>query len=113
MSSFTMGNMFEGMRLLSALNLKDDIQGLILAQSKGETKMTQEEFGFSLLLEIFESASKKNAEAQIYSFLSKLLNTEINEESNPAEVIELLTTFADVEEWKSFFTSVWRLIIRN
>lgn len=112
MSTFTMGNLFEGMRLLTALNLKEDIKKITLAKSEDGSRDVAS-IGYEVIFTVLEKASQKRCEQQIYDFLSKILNTEVNAESNPDEVVSLMETFADFEEWKGFFTRVWSMITRN
>ena len=113
MNSFNMKNLFEGMRLLTALGIKEELKNLFLETSNGKRQLTQEQFGYEFLMTILEKASTKNAEAQIYSFLSGILGVEINGNSNPNEVIDSMFAFADMKEWKAFFTRVFSTLTKN
>ena len=101
-------DVFSAMRLIKALDLKEEIKAISTKQE------SQESLGFELLFTIFEKASEINAEKKLYEFLSGPLEMKASEieKMDLLEMVELVTKSIDIENWKSFFTSVSTLIAK-
>lgn len=106
-------DIFSAARVITALNVKDDIKKIAL-ESKGK-KLKQDDVGFDVLFTIFEKAVEKQSEQKIYEFLANIFECTVEEVENlpPTETIQKALEAANVEEWKAFFTSVASLIRKN
>lgn len=106
-------DIFSAARVLTALNVKEDIKKIAL-ESQGKKK-AQDNVGFEVLYTLFERAVEKNSERRIYEFLSGIfeISPEEVEKLPPTECINKALEAADIEEWKAFFTSVASLIRKN
>lgn len=104
-------DVFAFVRLIDEVGIKDELKTLIL--SKDSIKdLTQESFGYDLIFTLISGASKKKAEQALYEFFAPLMETTPDKvrEMEPTDFIESVIKVADVEKWKSFFTSVAKLM---
>lgn len=101
-------DIFTMSRLITKLDIKDDLKGII--QSKPDADKL--DLGIDMILSIMAKVSNKAIEKEIYEFLGSILErpaAEI-EEGDPLEIIDTMTKDDGVEQWKDFFKKVTRLI---
>lgn len=104
-------DIFAFVRLIDEVGIKDELKTLILSKDK-MTDLTQESFGYDLMFALISGASKKKAEEALYEFFANILETTTEEIRcmEPTEFIEKAIKCAEPEKWKSFFSSVAKLM---
>lgn len=104
-------DVFAFVRLIDEVGIKDDLKKLILSKDSIK-ELTQESFGYDLIFTLISGASKKKAEQALYEFFAPLMEKTPDEVRimEPTDFIESVIKVADVEKWKSFFTSVAKLM---
>lgn len=107
-------DVFAFVRMIDEVGIKDQLKTLILSKDN-LTEVTTESFGYDLIFTLMEGASKKKAEESIYEFFSNIMECpkEDIRTMEPTEFLENIIKIADVEKWKSFFTSAARLMKSN
>ena len=108
-------DIFEAFRLICKIGVREEIRKVAIQAEENKGKKIQIDFGFDLMFGILEKATQKNAEKEIYHFISGLLecNPEEVAKMNPAKMLNSLLEVANIEEWKDFFGYVQRLILRK
>lgn len=104
-------DVFAMSRIITKMNVKDDIKALAERVQKGET-IDQTSAGVELILTVLEGASTKETEKMIYEFLGDVLEKTPKEiaDSDPIALIKELQEAAD---WRAFFANVVRIITKN
>ncbi len=107
MRSLETHDVFAFVRMLDEVGIKDQLKELIMSKDDIQD-LTAESFGYDLLFTILEGASRKNAEEAIYEFFAPIMEKEKDEirHMDPIDFLEAIMKMADMEKWKSFFTSV-------
>lgn len=108
-------DVFAAFRLLSKIGVREEIREVAMQAEASKGKKVQIDFGFDLMFGILEKAAQKNAENEIYIFISDLLECTPEEvaKMNPVTMIKSLLEVANIEEWKDFFGYVRRLIMKK
>lgn len=110
MRSLETSDVFSAARIIRELDIKEKIKSIALEYDpkNGDERTV----GFDIIWTIIENASTKKAEVKIYEFIGQLLEQTPEEvaHSNPTKMLENLLEVANIEEWKSFFKYVLRLI---
>lgn len=106
-------DIFSFCRLVTEMNVKEDIKKIVTKAANG--KSTNQELGFDILFLIFERATQKNTEEKLYEFAAGIFeeDVEIVRTMDPVEFIDKLMEAADPEKWKAFFTRVVALMRRS
>ena len=104
-------DIFAFVRLIDEVGIKDELKTLIMAKDK-LSDLTQESFGYDIVFTLISGASKKKAEEALYEFFANIMecDKETIRTMEPTEFIEKAIKVADVEKWKSFFSSVAKLM---
>lgn len=114
-------DMFNAVRLIKELGVKDEIKKAALQmttpknEDEAESKVTEEDtksIGFDMIFSIFEKVFDKNIEIKLYEFLSGPLEIEADEVGNmdPIDLCEKIYEIADIQRWKDFLFKAARLI---
>lgn len=104
-------DIFAFVRLIDEVGIKEELKTLIL--SKDNLKdLTQESFGYDMIFTLISGASKKKAEEALYEFFGGLFEIDKDKvgELEPTDFFQKVIEVADVEKWKSFFSSVAKLM---
>lgn len=104
-------DVFAFIRLIDEVGIKDELKTLIL--SKDSIKdLTSESFGYDMIFTLISGASKKKAEEALYEFFANIMecDKDVIRHMEPTEFIEKAIKVADIEKWKSFFSSVAKLM---
>ncbi len=106
MRNLETGDVFAFVRLTKKIGLSQNLKDMILSKDSIQD-LTAESFGYDLIFLLFDVAAEENAEEEVYKFLSGPLEMEPEaiKKTDPIELMEMLKQVADVEKWKSFFTS--------
>lgn len=112
MRNLRTSDLFAACRLLSKIGVRDEIKQVAKEAEENKGKRIQFDLGFDLLLGIVEKATQEKAEIEIYKFIADLFECEWENvrDMKPTELLKQLEDVADIEEWKSFFGSVARLM---
>lgn len=115
MRSLETGDVFAAARLLIKIGVRDEIQNVAKRAEESKEKKVKFDMGFDLLFSILEKAINENGEQEIYKFIASLFECEPGEvrKMNPLELCKKLEQVANIEEWKSFFGYVKRLIMKK
>lgn len=117
MRSLQTQDVFAFVRMIDEVGIKDELKALMLAKNSLTEITTEslESFGYDFIFTLMEGASKKKAEESIYEFFSNIMECSKDDirTMEPTEFLENVIKIADVEKWKSFFTSVARLMKSN
>lgn len=105
-------DIFSAIRLLNKIGVREEIQEVAKKAEESKTKKVRLDMGFDLMFGILEKAAQENAETEIYKFIANLFECEWEEvrKMNPIELLQQLEKVANIEEWKSFFDYVAKLI---
>lgn len=106
MRNLETGDVFAFVRLTKKIGLYQNLKDMILSKDSIQD-LTAESFGYDLIFLLFDAAAEENAEEEVYKFLAgplEMAPIEIKK-TDPIELMEMLKQVADVEKWKSFFTS--------
>jgi hypothetical protein len=104
-------DIFAFVRMIDEVGIKDQLKELVMSKDN-IAELTAESFGYDLLFTLLEGASKKKAEESIYEFFSNIMECPKDDirQMEPTEFLENVLKIADVEKWKSFFTSAAKLM---
>lgn len=111
-------DVFAAARLIATIDIKEDVKRLLLMK-KTMQEVTEEDIeksiedkGFELIYILFEKAVQKKSEKEIYNFLSEILEipSEEVESYEPFELIDYIGETISLENWKSFFLRVAKLM---
>lgn len=104
-------DIFAFVRLIDEVGIKDELKKLILSKDS-IADITTESFGYDLIFTLIEGASKKKAEEALYEFFSNIIEKSKEElrTMDAVDFIETIIKVADPEKWKSFFSSVAKLM---
>lgn len=104
-------DMFNAVRLIKNLNLKEDVRGVILNATNTEDS-SKDNAGIDLLFVILDKACEKNTEDKIYEFLSGPFEC-TPEDVAQLDIIDLfenLKQVASIDKWKSFLSKAVQLM---
>ena len=103
-------DVFAFVRLIDEVGIKDEIKTLILSKDSMKD-ITTESFGYDMVFTLVSGASKKKAEEALYEFFANIMECDKDtiRTMEPTEFIEKAIKVADIEKWKSFFSSVAKL----
>ena len=112
MRSLETQDIFKAARLLTKIGVREEIREVALRAEESKGKKIKVDFGFDLLFGVFEKATQENAEKEIYKFIADLFECDPEEvrKMPPIELFKKLEQVANIEEWKSFFGYVAKLI---
>lgn len=104
-------DMFNAVRLIKSLNLKEDIRGVILNATNTEDS-TKDNTGIDLLFVILDKACEQNTEDKIYEFLAGPFecNSEDVAEMDIIDLFDNLKQVASIDKWKSFLSKAVQLM---
>lgn len=108
-------DVFAAFRLVCKIGVREEVMEVAKRAEESKGKRIQMDFGFDLFFGILEKATQENAEGEIYKFIANLFECEPEEVGamNPIELFKKLEQVANIEEWKSFFGYVRRLITKK
>lgn len=108
MRNLNFGDVFQLARLIKKLKIKDELKDISSNITEESNKM---EIGIDLMYTIFDKATEKQAEQDIYKFLSRPFEVkpEEIEKMDLFEVVEKFSKVANLEEWKSFLNQAVKL----
>jgi len=111
MRALNNSDLFAFVRLVKKAKITDKIKELTLSINN-INEINTESFGYDVMFTIIEAAAEKESEQAVYEFLSGPLETTTEELAlaDPVETIEKVMQIADVEKWKTFFTSAANLM---
>lgn len=111
MRALNNSDLFAFVRLVKKAKITDKIKELTLSINN-INEINTESFGYDVMFAIIEAAAEKESEQAVYEFLSGPLEmtTEELALADPVETIEKVMQIADVEKWKTFFTSAANLM---
>lgn len=98
-------DIFNAIRLLNKIGVREEIKEVARQAEEEKTKKTRFDLGFDLIFGIIEKATEKNGEEEIYKFIANIFECEPEEvrKMKPIELVKNLEKVADFEEWKDFF----------
>lgn len=107
-------DLFAFTRMIKRAKITDNVKKLVLSIDN-LNELNTESFGYDVLFTILDAAAEKESEQAVYEFLAGPLEMTPKEiaEADPVETIEQVMKIADVEKWKSFFTSAAKLMKSN
>ncbi|NLK94732.1 MAG: hypothetical protein GX275_06035 [Clostridiales bacterium] len=114
-------DMFNAVRLIKELDIKDEIKNAALKmtstqkieeETESKTEDNTKSVGFDMVFSLFEKAIDKNIELKLYEFLSGPLEVEKDEvgDMDPIDLCEKIYEIADIQKWKDFLYKAARLI---
>ena len=105
-------DVFAAARLLKKIGVREEIKAVAKEAEEKKNKRVQFDMGFDLMFGILEKATEENAEIEIYKFIAELFECEWEEvrRMKPIELFKKLEQVANIEEWKSFFEYVAKLM---
>lgn len=108
MRNLNLGDAFQLARIIKKLKIKDELKNIYSNITEESNKM---DIGMDLMYTIFDKATEKQAEQEIYKFLSRPFEVkpEEVEKMDLFEVVENFSKVANLEEWKSFLKQVTKL----
>lgn len=111
MRALNNSDLFAFVRLVKKAKITDKIKELTLSINN-INEINTESFGYDVMFTIIEAAAEKESEQAVYEFLAGPLEmtTEELALADPVETIEKVMQIADVEKWKTFFTSAANLM---
>ena len=106
------GDVFEGARLVERIGIREEVIEVAKRAEESKTKKVQIDMGFDLFFGIMSKAITREAEQEIYKFLSNIFECKPEEvkKMDPLAVFETLKEVASIEEWANFFKSVAKVI---
>ena len=110
MRSLRNKDLFTFVRMVKNAGISDEIKKLVLSINNLKD-VNVESFGYDILFTVFEAAADNNNEQAVYEFLSGPfeMTTEEIADMDLTDTYEALNKIADVEKWKSFFSSAAKL----
>ena len=108
MRNLNFGDMFQLARIIKKLKIKDELKDITSNITEKSNKM---EIGMDLMYAIFDKATEKQTEQEIYKFLSRPFEVkpEEVEKMDLFEVVENFSKVANLEEWKAFLKQAAKL----
>lgn len=108
MRNLNLGDAFQLARIIKKLKIKDELKDITSNITEKSNKM---EIGIDLMYAIFDKATEKQAEQEIYKFLSRPFEVkpEEIEKMGLFEVVENFSKVANLEEWKAFLKQAAKL----
>lgn len=105
-------DVFKAARLLKKIGVREEIKEVAKEAEENKGKRVRFDMGFDLMFGILEKATEENAEIEIYKFIADIFECEWEEvrKMNPLELFKKLEEVANIEEWKSFFGYVAKLM---
>lgn len=94
-------------RAIKKIGLKEELKKI---SSIDTTGMTEQEVGYEIIFTALEKCSEKNAEKEIYEFLSKPFECTAKdvEKMELTKLVESFLEIADIEVWKNFLNRAVR-----
>ena len=108
MRNLNLGDAFQLARIIKKLKIKDELKDITSNITEKSNKM---EIGMDLMYAIFDKATEKQTEQEIYKFLSRPFEVkpEEVEKMDLFEVVENFSKVANLEEWKVFLKQAVKL----
>lgn len=108
MRNLNFGDAFQLARIIKKLKIKDELKEITSNITEESNKM---EIGMDLMYVFFDKATEKQAEQEIYKFLSRPfeIKPEEVEKMDLFEVVENFSKVANLEEWKVFLKQAAKL----
>lgn len=100
-------DVFTMSRLITKMNIKEELRQ-IATRDESATKL---DLGIDLVLTILSKVSDKAVEHEIYVFIADVMGRtpEQIESGDPLEIIDSITKDNGVQQWKDFFSKVYKL----
>lgn len=108
-------DLFKAWRLISKIGVREEIREVAARAEENKGKKVQFDMGFDLMFGILDKATQTKAENEIYIFIADLFGCAPDEVRTmpPLELFNNLGQVADFEEWKNFFVSLKRMIMKK
>ena len=108
MRNLNFGDAFQLARIIKKLKIKNELKEITSNITEESNKM---EIGMDLMYAIFDKATEKQAEQEIYKFLSRPFEVKPEEVEKMGlfEVVENFSKVANLEEWKAFLKQAAKL----
>lgn len=108
MRNLNLGDAFQLARIIKKLKIKDELKDITSNITEESNKM---EIGMDLMYAIFDKATEKQTEQEIYKFLSRPFEVKPEEVEKMGlfEVVENFSKVANLEEWKAFLKQAAKL----
>lgn len=106
-------DLFQALRLIKKVNLKDEIKPMLTMAASGEKDVT--DIGIEGILSMIEIFTEKNSETAIYEFLAgpfEMTGKEIGQ-MDPCSLIEQLEKLAQENDLHHFFMVLQGMITRK
>lgn len=100
-------DIFTMSRLITKMNVKDELRQIATRDDKATTL----DLGLDLVLTILSKVSDKTVEKEIYVFVADVMERTPDEIENgdPIEIIETLKVGNGGQQWRDFFSKVYKL----
>lgn len=104
-------DIFAFCRVVNAIGIKEEIKEIAM-KATNLSDVNVEELGFNLIFAIFEKATQKKAEQELFEFFAGIfeMKTEEAMKLDPVDFLDRVMEAADVEKWKVFFRRVASLM---
>lgn len=101
-------DIFTMSRIITKMDIKDELRRLATNKEGASTL----NLGIDMMLAILTKVSDRQIENEIYGFLASVLECQKVdiEESDPFVLIDRLTKDDGAEQWKDFFSKLYRLM---
>lgn len=108
MRNLNLGDAFQLARIIKKLKIKNELKDITSNTTEESNKM---EIGIDLMYAIFDKATEKQTEQEIYKFLSRPFEVKPEEVEKMGlfEVVENFSKVANLEEWKAFLKQAAKL----
>ena len=108
MRNLNFGDAFQLARIIKKLKIKNELKEITSNITEESNKM---EIGMDLMYAIFDKATEKQTEQEIYKFLSRPFEVKPEEVEKMGlfEVVENFSKVANLEEWKAFLKQAAKL----
>lgn len=109
MRSLQTRDIFAMARVVTSLNLKDEIKKIA---DKVDKNSNANDVGYEVIFTIFSKCTDENSEKKIYEFLAGPLEIKVEEVAklDPVDLVERVLQIADIDKWKSFLSKASQLI---
>lgn len=100
-------DVFTMSRLIIKMDVKEELRQIATRDEKATTL----DLGLDLVLTVLSKISDKSVEKELYVFMADVLERtpEEIENGDPLEIIDSITKDNGVQQWKDFFTKVYKL----
>ena len=100
-------DVFTMSRLITKMDVKEELRQIATRDEKATTL----DLGLDLVLTVLSKISDKSVEKELYVFMADVLERtpEEIENGDPLEIIDSITKDNGVQQWKDFFTKVYKL----